>query len=90
MLTPGPPHRQVSQLLSLHKWGFGLAGELRQAAHRSPDQVAVIDDQRGTVTYAELLSRSEQVSEALHGRAISPPGSASASWPATTSGQSRS
>ncbi|MEO6021012.1 MAG: AMP-binding protein [Knoellia sp.] len=68
MLAPGPPHRQVSQLLSLHKWGFGLAGELRQAAHRSPQQVAVIDDQRGSVTYGELLKRSERAAELLRAR----------------------
>lgn len=72
MLAPGPPHRQVSQLLSLHKWGFGLAGELRQAAHRSPKQLAVIDEHRGEVTYGELLSRSEKVSELLRSKGFQP------------------
>ncbi len=72
MLAPGPPHRQISQLRSLHKWGFGLAGELRQAAHRSPKQIAVIDEVRGSVTYGELLARSEQVSELLRARGFQP------------------
>jgi acyl-CoA synthetase (AMP-forming)/AMP-acid ligase II len=72
MLAPGPPHRQISQLRSLHKWGFGLAGELRQAAHRSPKQIAVIDEQRGSVTYGELLARSEQVSELLGAKGFRP------------------
>ena len=47
LLNPGPPHRQVAQLLALQKWGFGLAGELRQAAHRVPQRVAVLDEDRG-------------------------------------------
>ncbi|MEO7269422.1 MAG: AMP-binding protein, partial [Knoellia sp.] len=72
MLAPGPPHRQISQLRSLHKWGFGLAGELRQAAHRSPKQIAVIDELRGSVSYGELLARSEQVSELLSARGFRP------------------
>ncbi|KGN38124.1 acyl-CoA synthetase [Knoellia subterranea KCTC 19937] len=72
MLAPGPPHRQVSQLLSLQKWGFGLAGELRQAAHRSPKQVAVIDEQRGSITYADLLARSEKISELLRAKGFRP------------------
>lgn len=65
MLAPGPPHRQIGQLRSLHKWGWGLSGELRQAAHRSPGRVAVIDEEQGEVTYAELLRRSERVAQLL-------------------------
>ncbi|MFC7490007.1 MULTISPECIES: AMP-binding protein [unclassified Knoellia] len=72
LLALGPPHRQVSQLRSLHKWGFGLAGELRQAARRSPERVAVIDELRGPVTWAELLTRSEQVSDLLLDRGFRP------------------
>ena len=44
MLTPGPPVQQVKQLTALKSWGFGLAGELRQAANRSPKAVAIIDE----------------------------------------------
>lgn len=65
MLAPGPPHHQVRQLGALHRWGFGLAGELRQAAGRSPRQVAVIDESRGATTYAELLGNSERVAQIL-------------------------
>ncbi|KGN32070.1 acyl-CoA synthetase [Knoellia sinensis KCTC 19936] len=66
MLAPGPPHRQINQLRALGKWGWGLAGELRQAANRSPNHTAVIDEERGEITYAELLNRSERVALLLH------------------------
>ncbi|WP_435200368.1 AMP-binding protein [Janibacter sp. GS2] len=65
MLTPGPPVNQIRQLSALRKWGFGLAGEIRQAAHRSPKAVAVIDESRGATTYAELLANSEKISLVL-------------------------
>ena len=68
MLAPGPPHQQVAQLVALRRWGFGLAGELRQAANRSPKAVAVIDERRGSITYAELLERSERVAAVLQDR----------------------
>lgn len=72
MLNPGLPHRQIRQLLSLATWGFGLAGELRQAAMRSPDSVAVIDEPRGEVTYAALLDRAERLGAALLKRGYQP------------------
>ena len=72
LIAPGPPHRQLSQLLSLHKWGFGLAGELRQAASRSPQQVAVIDEDRGEVTYGDLLRGSERASGLLRSKGFRP------------------
>src|SRR5699024_3379629 len=65
MLNPGPPANQVKQLTALKKWGFGLAGELRQAANRSPRSVAVIDESRGATTYAELLANSERIAVVL-------------------------
>lgn len=65
VLRPGPPHRQVAQLHSLLRWGYGLGGELRQAAKRSPGAVAVIDDERGPISYADLLDRAEWVGSAL-------------------------
>jgi acyl-CoA synthetase (AMP-forming)/AMP-acid ligase II len=64
LLTPGSPVRVVRQFAALGRWGFGLAGELRQAAARSPDRVAVIDDER-QVTYAQLLDRSSRLAAAL-------------------------
>jgi len=72
LLAPGPPHRQLRQLRSLHTWGFGLGGELRQAASRSPHQVAVIDEDRGEVTYAELLRGSERASGLLRAKGFRP------------------
>jgi acyl-CoA synthetase (AMP-forming)/AMP-acid ligase II len=64
LLTPGRPDRVVRQFASLGRWGFGLAGELRQAAARSPRRIAVVDDER-QVTYAELLDRSARLAAAL-------------------------
>ena len=64
LLTPGSPVRVVRQLDQLRRWGFGLAGELRQAAAREPGRVAVIDE-RGPTTYGELLERSEKLARAL-------------------------
>ncbi|GAA1635445.1 AMP-binding protein [Actinoplanes couchii] len=60
LLTPGNPVRIVRQFGALGRWGFGLAGELRQAAARSPERIAVIDDER-EVTYAQLLRNAEAV-----------------------------
>jgi hypothetical protein len=51
LLNPGAPQRVVRQLSVLHRWGFGLAGELRQATARDPGRVAIIDEQ-GSLTYA--------------------------------------
>lgn len=65
LLAPGPPANQVKQLTSLKKWGFGLAGEARQAAARSPEAVAVLDETRGATTYAELLANSERLAAVL-------------------------
>ncbi|UUZ44230.1 hypothetical protein LP422_17165 [Janibacter limosus] len=36
MLNPGPPVARVKQLTALKKWGFGLAGELRQGRQPLP------------------------------------------------------
>ncbi|WP_433389103.1 AMP-binding protein [Micromonospora sp. KLBMP9576] len=36
LLTPGPPLRVAAQLQALHRWGWNIAGELRQAAARDP------------------------------------------------------
>ncbi|BCY12759.1 AMP-binding protein [Actinoplanes sp. L3-i22] len=64
LLNPGNPIRIVRQFAALGRWGFGLAGELRQAAARSPRRIAVIDDQR-EVTYAELVDRAERLAASL-------------------------
>ncbi|NMO56145.1 AMP-binding protein [Actinoplanes sp. TBRC 11911] len=64
LLRPGPPVRVLRQFGALRRWGFGLAGELRQAAARDPDRIAVVDDER-SVTYRELLERSVRIARAL-------------------------
>ncbi|HKX67169.1 MAG TPA: hypothetical protein VJN29_08075, partial [Intrasporangium sp.] len=40
-------------------------GEIRQAAARSPDAVAVVDEERGEMTYAALLASSERAAHVL-------------------------
>ncbi|MGX6600855.1 AMP-binding protein [Micromonosporaceae bacterium Da 78-11] len=65
LLRPGPPHRVATQFQELHRWGFTLAGELRQAAARSPGTVAVIDERRGSLTYAQVREGSERLALAL-------------------------
>lgn len=72
MLAPGPPVAQVKQLAALKKWGFGLAGELRQAANRSPSTIAVIDETRGETTYAQLLANSEKIAVILRDLGFGP------------------
>ncbi|HEY6594388.1 MAG TPA: AMP-binding protein [Asanoa sp.] len=65
LLRPGPPHRVAAQLLTLRRWGFGIAGELRQAAARTPGRAALIDEERGAVTYARLRERAEALASVL-------------------------
>ncbi|MFF5297388.1 AMP-binding protein [Paractinoplanes globisporus] len=65
LLKPGPPHHILRQFRELGKWGYGLAGELRQAAARSPSRVAVVDSAGACFTYGELLDRSSRLAGAL-------------------------
>ncbi|MER7455406.1 AMP-binding protein [Micromonospora sp. NPDC126480] len=65
LLTPGRPVRVAAQLNALRRWGFSLAGELRQAAARDPGRTAVIDEQGAELTYADLLGRAEALARAL-------------------------
>lgn len=67
MLGVDGAHRSAFQLAALRRWRFGLAGELRQAAARSPRAVAIIDDEE-KVTYAQLLDRSERIAAVLAAR----------------------
>jgi acyl-CoA synthetase (AMP-forming)/AMP-acid ligase II len=64
LLAPGRPIRVASQLGALRKWGWSLAGELRQAAARDPDRAAVVDERGAELTYAELLDRAERLARA--------------------------
>ncbi|MEN3303969.1 MAG: hypothetical protein V7603_171 [Micromonosporaceae bacterium] len=66
MLNPGRPMQVVRQLDELRRWGFGLAGELRAAAARSPRQIAIIDE-AGSYTYAQVLERAERIAAGLRG-----------------------
>ncbi|WP_328341425.1 AMP-binding protein [Micromonospora sp. NBC_00421] len=65
LLNPGRPVRVASQLTALRRWGWGMAGELRQAAARDPDRVAVVDEHGDELTYRELLDRAERLARSM-------------------------
>ena len=67
LLKPGPPIRVAAQFGALRTWGYGLAGELRQAAARDPDRPALIDPVRGEISYRDLLDRAERLARSLRG-----------------------
>jgi acyl-CoA synthetase (AMP-forming)/AMP-acid ligase II len=67
MLNPGSPVRVAAQLAALRRWGFSLAGELRQAAARDPDRTALVDEDWGEISYRQLLQRSERLARSLRG-----------------------
>ncbi|WP_459546533.1 AMP-binding protein [Nocardia sp. X0981] len=54
----------VKQLLSLHRWGFNLAGGYAAGAAYAPERVAVVDD-RGYRTFAEMDERSTALAGAM-------------------------
>nr|WP_205861239.1 AMP-binding protein [Planosporangium flavigriseum] len=64
LLAPGRPDKVVRQLNALRRWGFSLTGEMRSAAARDPDRLAVIDETR-SLTYRELAIRSQRLANAL-------------------------
>ncbi|MEV0324821.1 AMP-binding protein [Micromonospora echinospora] len=65
LLAPGGPVRVAAQLNALRRWGFSLAGELRQAAARDPHRIAVVDEHGTGTSYATLLDRSERMARGL-------------------------
>jgi acyl-CoA synthetase (AMP-forming)/AMP-acid ligase II len=64
LLNPGPPTQVARQLAALRRWGFGLGGELRSAAARDPDRIAIVEE-RGSLTYADVLERTERLATGL-------------------------
>jgi acyl-CoA synthetase (AMP-forming)/AMP-acid ligase II len=65
LLAPGRPIRVASQLNALRRWGWSLAGELRQAAARDPDRTAVVTGDGQETSYATLLDRAERLARGL-------------------------
>ncbi len=64
LAKPGRPDRILAQLVTLRRWGYTLAGELRASAARHPDRPAIVDE-RGTITYAGLVRRTDRLAHAL-------------------------
>lgn len=65
LLNPGRPDRVLDQLNVFRRWGFTLAAEVRAAEARDPDRAAVIDEQRGAVTYRLLLLHAQRLAAGL-------------------------
>lgn len=74
LFRPGLPHRVTAQLSELLIWGFGLAGELRSAVARDGTAVAIVDEHRGEISYAQLLDRAERLARSLRGTVDLRPG----------------
>lgn len=72
LLNPGSPVRIAAQLYALGTAGFGLVGEVRQAAARGPQRIAVIDDDGGETSYGELLDLIERAAETLRTAGVAP------------------
>ncbi|GIH09862.1 fatty-acyl-CoA synthase [Rhizocola hellebori] len=65
LLHPGRPDRVIDQLKTFRRHGFTLAAELRAAEARDPHKAAVIDEQRGPVSYRVLLRRAQRLAAGL-------------------------
>jgi acyl-CoA synthetase (AMP-forming)/AMP-acid ligase II len=64
LLKPGRPDKVARQLDALRRWGFSLTGEMRSAAARDPNRIAVVDETR-SVTYGELAHRVQRLANGL-------------------------
>ena len=71
IVGPAFSEGSIRQSLAFNRWGVGLPGQLRAAAARDPERIAVIDDVTGrSVTYAGLVARSDRVCKALLAQGI--------------------
>lgn len=65
LLSPGRPDKVIDQLNTFRRFGFTLAAELRAAEARDPHKTAVIDEQRGPISYQTLLRRAQRLAVGL-------------------------
>ena len=71
MLKPVAPHRLLGAGLALRKWGPGFPSGVNAAAKRFPNQVAIIDD-AGEITWSELVSEVNRLTQALKDAGVEP------------------
>ncbi len=64
MLAPTRPDRALRSLAALRRWGATPAAAYMGAAARHPDRLAVIDE-RGTLTFSEVHSRTNALAREL-------------------------
>lgn len=64
------PDRLPRAVVAAVPWGRGLAGLVAGAAARYPSSDAIVDD-RGSVTYAELWTRSHALADVLRSAGVS-------------------
>ncbi len=69
MLAPTRPDRALRSLSALRRWGATPAAAYMGAAARHPDRLAVIDE-RGTLTFAEIHTRTNALARGLAGKGI--------------------
>src|SRR5205807_2140943 len=63
-----PPHRVAKMLLAFQRYGL-LGGSISAAALRHGDRAAILDE-RGTLSYSELDSRSNALANAWRDRGL--------------------
>jgi fatty-acyl-CoA synthase len=70
MAAPTRPDKAVRSLAALHRWGPTPAAAYLGAAIRYPDRLAIADE-RGTLTFAEVHSRTNALARELAAAGIS-------------------
>jgi acyl-CoA synthetase (AMP-forming)/AMP-acid ligase II len=69
MVRPERPDRAARALATLRRWGSSSASAYAIAAIRYPERVAIVDE-RGTLTFAEVDSRTNALARALRAMGI--------------------
>jgi acyl-CoA synthetase (AMP-forming)/AMP-acid ligase II len=70
MFKPVRPDKTLRSLAALHRWGPTPAAAYAGAAIRYPDEAALVDD-RGTLTFSEVQTRTNALANALKREGVS-------------------
>ncbi|MDT7741088.1 MAG: hypothetical protein QOE59_166, partial [Actinomycetota bacterium] len=71
VVAPIRPDRVVRFPVALYRYGFTPTTAFVVGAWRHPDRLAIVDD-RGTLTFAELHTRTDRLARALADRNVGP------------------
>jgi fatty-acyl-CoA synthase len=69
LIRPQPPKRLVKTLLTLKDWGNTPAAGYSVAAHRYPDEAAIIDE-LGELTFSQVHERTNSLARALQDKEV--------------------